>query len=223
MRRAGFTLIELLVVIAIVAVLAAILFSVFSGVKERARRTVCQSNLKQLTLAMQQYVQDNGGVYPPLVSEHRNANGTPAKAVNWNDQIYPYVGTRSVFYCPSAPADAPAHAPGVNLESWDFVDYNYNWFGFIKIHRGVTRAVAEGAISAPSTTVLYTELNWVTPDGVGHYVRDVHTSCGDDAAGMTLHSGAANYAFADGHVKWLTPEEIGEVYCLNGPPKSVLE
>ena len=64
-NRSGFTLIELLVVIAIVAVIAAILFPVFAGVRERGRRTVCQSNLKQIATAMQQYVQDNGGVYPP--------------------------------------------------------------------------------------------------------------------------------------------------------------
>ena len=64
-RRTGFTLIELLVVIAIVAVIAAILFPVFGAVRERGRRTACQGNLKQIALAMQQYVQDNGGTYPP--------------------------------------------------------------------------------------------------------------------------------------------------------------
>ncbi len=50
--RAGFTLIELLVVIAIVAIIAAILFPVFATVRERGRRTVCQSNLHQIALAM---------------------------------------------------------------------------------------------------------------------------------------------------------------------------
>ena len=64
-KHAGFTLIELLVVIAIVAVVAAILFPVFASVRERGRRTVCQSNLKQIAIATQQYVQDCGGMYPP--------------------------------------------------------------------------------------------------------------------------------------------------------------
>ena len=46
-RRAGFTLIELLVVIAILTILAGILFPVFGQVRERARQTVCVSNLRQ--------------------------------------------------------------------------------------------------------------------------------------------------------------------------------
>ena len=55
----------LLVVVAIMAALATILFPVFASVRERGRRTVCQSNLKQIAVAMQQYVQDCGGIYPP--------------------------------------------------------------------------------------------------------------------------------------------------------------
>jgi prepilin-type N-terminal cleavage/methylation domain-containing protein len=54
----GFTLIELLIVIAIIALLAAILFPVFSRARESARRSSCASNLKQIGLGMLQYAQD---------------------------------------------------------------------------------------------------------------------------------------------------------------------
>ena len=58
-KRSAFTLIELLVVIAIIAILAAILFPVFAKVREKARQTMCASNMRQLGLAFLQYAQDS--------------------------------------------------------------------------------------------------------------------------------------------------------------------
>jgi prepilin-type N-terminal cleavage/methylation domain-containing protein len=55
----GFTLIELLVVIAIIAALAAIVFPVFSTVRDDARETACLSNLRQISAANLMYAQDN--------------------------------------------------------------------------------------------------------------------------------------------------------------------
>ena len=64
-KRPGFTLIELLVVVAIIALLAAILFPVFSRAREKARQTSCASNLKQLALGVLLYTQDFDETYPP--------------------------------------------------------------------------------------------------------------------------------------------------------------
>ena len=57
LRKQAFTLIELLVVIGIIAILAAVLFPVFQTTREKVRQTSCTSNLKQIGLAITQYVQ----------------------------------------------------------------------------------------------------------------------------------------------------------------------
>lgn len=66
---AGFTLIELLVVIGIIALLAAILFPVFAQVRSSAHRTTCLSNMRQIGMAFQMYLQDTDDTFPWLVSE----------------------------------------------------------------------------------------------------------------------------------------------------------
>ena len=83
MRRKGFTLIELLVVIAIIAILAAILFPVFAKAREKARTSSCQSNLKQIGLAITQYVQDYDETLPQRYMG--------AEAYSWRVCVSPYL------------------------------------------------------------------------------------------------------------------------------------
>ena len=61
----GFTLIELLVVIAIIAIMAAILFPVFTRAKMQAQRSACLSNLRQLGTACHLYADKWDDYYPP--------------------------------------------------------------------------------------------------------------------------------------------------------------
>jgi prepilin-type N-terminal cleavage/methylation domain-containing protein/prepilin-type processing-associated H-X9-DG protein len=84
--KKGFTLIELLVVIAIIAILAAILFPVFARARENARRSSCQSNLKQIGLGIMQYSQDFDESMP---------------FEDWDTAAEPYLKNTQIFNCPS--------------------------------------------------------------------------------------------------------------------------
>ena len=111
-RRAS-TLIELLVVIAIIAILAAILFPVFAQAKEAAKKTVCLSNLKQISLGSMLYLGDSDDAYPPqIVMEgdlwrrwwysRDNATG----ALDPRGGVFqPYLKNTVIRLCPSVPAN----------------------------------------------------------------------------------------------------------------------
>lgn len=107
-RAKGFTLIELLIVITIIAILAAILFPVFARARENARRSSCQSNLKQVGMGMEQYKNDYDGFFPPAYVPF---SGSPVYA--WPTLIFPYVKSEQVFVCPSAEPDVFSPNPAL--------------------------------------------------------------------------------------------------------------
>lgn len=135
--RKGFTLIELLVVIAIIAILAAILFPVFVTAKENARATACASNMRQLGLGMQLYLDNWHGCYPDQTSvgiaytpngtyndgvgeswikgfthRYQDVNGQPA---GMGLVLGKYLKNMKVFKCPSEWKDKPGQNSDFSL------------------------------------------------------------------------------------------------------------
>src|SRR5437660_11530399 len=98
----GFTLLELLIVIAVVAILASIAYPVFIGAQERAKATKDMSNLRQIGIATQLYMNDNdGALFSP--------------ATSWMSQLNPkYVSSWGIFQSPfdtRAPSEAGIQVP----------------------------------------------------------------------------------------------------------------
>ncbi len=175
----AFTLIELLVVIAIIAILAAILFPVFARARENARRSSCQSNFKQIGLAMAQYQQDYDErtlvVDEDAVPEY-----------GWFDPLQPYIKSEQVFRCPSL---SESWTPATDQPN---SDYAINGFFTHSLSIAVFQSTAEQiAMGERLKDVEETDYHtWDASEFEPHLQKDRHFD-------------GSNYLFADGHVKWL--------------------
>ena len=127
MTRRGFTLIELLVVIGIIAILAALLFPTFGQARETARLTTCASNLRQIGMAITQYLAEYDDTLPPA--------RIAAPRQSWAGFVQPYVKNWQLFRCPNM-VDAtfaersiwvaPLNLTG-NLSIWEGYGWNADY------------------------------------------------------------------------------------------------
>ena len=205
----GFTLIELLVVLAIISILAAILFPVFARAREEARKTTCTSNLHQLGLAMEMYVQDYDEEYPVCnfsdtltgfpPNTHFDANGKPIYMV---DLLAPYTRNRQVFLCPTMRGQPnrallyPTDYDYLCIHGWGEVFSNFN----NNLEGVCSHSLAD--ISQPAQKPL------IVCDGIGEHVGE--TTAAVYSQGKI---GAENICYADGHVK-LTPGKYQAIVAL---------
>jgi len=119
----AFTLIELLVVIAVIFILGAIATPVFTGVLDRAKATKDISNLRQIGLGLQTYLNDKDSVLPVI-------NAAPGIGTNASPVIYPkYIATKKVFQSPfdkraASETDTAPVSYGINQNMYDLVGGN---------------------------------------------------------------------------------------------------
>ena len=222
----GFTLIELLVVIAIIAILAAILFPVFAQAREKARQSTCLSNMKQMGLAVNMYLEDYDETYPPGRTE---VAGVGTVLWTYYDIVYTYIKNFKVFLCPSS-------YQTFNLKDWQYYahgmpygiqgHYTANTDIMYDLYDNTTSPKTAGQITAPSDMVMIFEGSYpalrdaqLANNGAyycwlpGAYLGNGGIAFGGPAEGLSdyksgRHSEGINITYADGHAKFAKSKTV---------------
>jgi prepilin-type processing-associated H-X9-DG protein/prepilin-type N-terminal cleavage/methylation domain-containing protein len=185
--RSGFTLIELLVVIAMLGLLSALVATGARSALARAATVDCLSDLRQVGIAVQLYVNDNRDRLPGT-SHH----------VSWTNSLAGYLGEGFIGRCPSV----PRHRARIT----------YGWNDLLASSSG--EGLSIHASTTPSFTMVIAEL--ATNQSSEHFhFAGVRGGAGRltpnqfrSAVNVEVHNGGANYLFVDGHVETLPWAEV---------------
>lgn len=227
--KKAFTLIELLVVIAIIAILAAILFPVFTQAKAQAKKIAAVSNAKQNATAVLMYLTDNDDTYPQ--SAYFITTTSPKQVYSAYDAIWPYTKSKDIFKDPADDlaidwktilATKIAGGPYVSPQKIDSAGLGLN-FGLFE-DPGIPPTLAdadpvrsEGSLTVQAETVMFYSARYTANGSVNKYAADYPTwpTTGYLAfyksppvafnrfnfAAAPRHSGQIVVNFCDGHAK----------------------
>lgn len=216
----AFTLIELLVVLAVIALLASLLLPALASAREKGRRTVCLSNLRQIGIAIQMYAQDHEGRIPygpkaPPFTNPSNfypSTGAPTSLLSLQSGapvglgllLQHYLATQpKVLFCPSTdqPLDTEAELAKVG---------QYQSQGSYYYRHGGNTQLFDPPVDSNPLPVLRLDSLGQNRNGlpIRALVMDTQFLCPDDLAAFNVkprthhQQKSATMLFADGHAFW---------------------
>lgn len=210
-RARGFTLIELLVVIAIIGILTAMIFPVFARAREKARQSVCMSNLKQISLAILMYVDDNGGGFVPAQSPDNLMRWHGVRASE-DEPFTPDGGPLWEYYKNDSLKLCPSFSPAAEGEGFEQgtggYGYNAQFVGGSPADWPAMYVPAKDfMLSSPADTVMLTDTAFLDCEGnlfeYSFCEAPYYQRWGSPVEPSThfRHNGFTNVAFCDGHAR----------------------
>lgn len=211
----GFTLIELLVVISIISILISILLPALQKAKQASRSVMCLANERQMGVLINVYAQDNKELYVPSSTfpDATGISGTSQVGIGWIFTQRGYVKSRKLFTCPQA---TPFQIRGNKSDGITYAPNKYI-LPYLTDAAGTIQAtpVPEdrvwhriSSLLKPSKTFALMDMyeTWPgTPEQMYWYgILEVHhwNNVANTPLGLnSLHSGAWNHLFADGHAQ----------------------